>query len=144
MSSKPETTFTKAVNDKLPPGRHDPYWMKNNNQYTSGIWDVWYSGNVADLWVEYKFIVLPKGGDVIIKPQLSKLQEDWGWERHAEGRNMAVIIGCKEGGVVFENLEWESEITAAAFKVRIQSRLELAGWIMERVQKPTQRKRKLK
>lgn len=142
MSSKPETSFTKSIHDKLPPGRKNPYWMKNSNQYTSGIWDCWYSGHSADLWVEYKFIAVPKRGDTVIKPELSALQEEWGRQRMAEGRNVAVIVGCKEGGVVFENLEWESEITAAAFKVRIQSRQELADWIIGRVQRtiPTKRK----
>lgn len=142
MSAKPETTFTKSVHDKLPLGRKDPYWMKNSNTYTSGIWDVWYSGTALDMWVEYKFIVVPKLGATIIKPELSALQEKWGRERMAEGRNMAVIVGCKDGGVIFENLEWESEITAAAFKVRIQSRAELARWIIDRVQKPSRPKRK--
>lgn len=134
MSAKPETTFTGAIHKHLPPGRTDPYWMKNSNTYTAGIWDVWYSGTAADLWVEYKFIVIPKRGETIIKPELSALQEKWGRERMAEGRNVAVIVGCKEGGVIFQNLEWESEITAAAFKVRVQSRAELAAWIINQVQ----------
>jgi hypothetical protein len=116
--------------------------MKNNNQYTSGIWDVWYSGMEADLWVEYKFITVPKGGDVIIKPQLSALQQAWGRDRLYEGRNLAVIVGCKDGGVIFENLEWESDITSAAFKVRVQSRKEIADWIIARVQKQARIKRK--
>lgn len=134
MSAKPESTFTGAVHKYLPPGRTHPYWMKNSNTYTSGIPDVWYSGIAADLWVEYKFIVVPVRGDTIIKPELSALQMDWARKRMAEGRNVAVIIGCKDGGVIFENLEWESGITAAAFKVRVQSRKEIAEWIMDYVQ----------
>lgn len=127
--SKPETTFIASVHRHLPPGRKNPYWMKNNNQYTSGIWDVWYSGPLADLWVEYKW--LDRIPQKSFTPALSALQFDWGRERLAEGRNMAVIVGCKEGGVIFENLEWESELTNAAFKVQIRSRQEIAEWIMQ-------------
>jgi hypothetical protein len=130
MSAKQETTFIGGVHKQLPPGRRDPYWMKNNNQYTSGIWDVWYSGSTADLWVEYKFIDVPLRASTLILPNLSELQLQWGRERHKEGRNVAVIVGCKEGGVIYENLEWEREMSAAAFKVMVRSRAEIAKWIM--------------
>lgn len=134
MSAKQETTFIGGVHKKLPPGRRDPYWMKNSNTYTAGIWDVWYSGTAADLWVEYKFIEVPKRGNTLILPALSELQLEWGRQRRNEGRNVAVIVGCKEGGVIFENLEWESELSASAFKVLIRSREEIAGWIIGQVQ----------
>lgn len=130
MSAKPETTFINAVHAHLPPGRKTPYWMKNNNTYTAGIWDCWYSGANGDMWIEYKFLDrIPVQKPFV--PGLSELQLDWGRQRHAEGRCMAVIVGCKEGGVIFEDLEWESEITNAAFKVRIQSRKEIADWILQ-------------
>ena len=106
--SKPETAFTAGVHKHLPPGREDPYWMKNNNLYTSGIWDVWYSGPFRDLWVEYKFIELPKRAGTPIYPGLSELQLDWGRNRQVEGRNLAVVIGCKEGGIILrEPVAWE-------------------------------------
>lgn len=132
----PENTFIESVHRHLPPGRTDPYWMKNNNLYTSGIWDCWYSGPAADLWVEYKFITVPKRGDTMIMPALSALQVDWGHKRLQEGRNMAVIVGCKDGGVIFENLEWEAEIASAAFKVRVRHRAEVAQWLMTRTMLP--------
>lgn len=141
MAAKPENTFIASVHKFLPPGRHDPYWMKNNNEYTSGIADCWYSGALDDLWVEYKFIVIPKRGTTLLKPELSALQEQWCHGRMAEGRNVAVIVGCKEGGVIFQNLEWESEISAAAFKVRVQDRKEIANWIIDQTQRsPAKRK----
>lgn len=133
--SKPETTFTGAVHKHLPPGREEPYWMKNNNVYTAGIWDVWYSGESADLWVEYKFIVLPKRDTTPILAELSELQLDWGRKRYAEGRNLAVIIGCKEGGVVLWDKDWELPMTAYDFKKQMKSRKELADWIINYTQK---------
>ncbi len=141
MSAKPETTFISGVHNHFPSGRKDPYWMKNNNVYTGGIWDVWYSGKAGDLWVEYKYldrIPIQKP----FMPALSALQLDWGRERFAEGRNLAVIVGCRDGGVIFEGLEWESEITNAAFKVRIQSRQEIADWIIKNTAGAVRKKRK--
>lgn len=128
--SKPETTFTAAVHKHLPPGRSDPYWMKNNNLYTSGIWDVWYSGVAADLWVEYKFIVLPKRDDTLIHPGLSDLQLEWGEKRFHEGRNLAVIVGCKEGGVILRDREWEWAYGRSTFLPRLMTRKEIAEWII--------------
>lgn len=133
--SKPETTFTGAVHKHLPPGREEPYWMKNNNVYTAGIWDVWYSGAAADIWVEYKFIVLPKRDTTMIEPDLSELQIKWGRDRHAEGRNLAVIVGCKEGGVLMLNRGWEEPISTADFKDALMSRKQLADWIINFTQK---------
>lgn len=129
--SKPETTFTAGVHKHLPPGRSEPYWMKNNNIYTAGIWDVWYSGFGRDLWVEYKFITLPKRETTLIDPGLSELQKDWGKDRIDEGRNMAVIVGCKEGGVIMtKQTEWMRPWTRTEFMSRLQSRADIAEWIM--------------
>lgn len=133
--SKPETTFTGAVHKYLPPGREEPYWMKNNNVYTAGIWDVWYSGAAADLWVEYKFIVMPKLDTTMILPELSALQLKWGRDRYAEGRNLAVIVGCKEGGVILWDKDWENPISTAEFKQDLLSRKEIANWIINYTQK---------
>jgi hypothetical protein len=130
--SKPETTFTAGVHKHLPPGREDPYWMKNNNLYTSGIWDVWYSGPFRDLWVEYKFIELPKRDDTMIDFGLSELQKQWGRDREREGRNLAVIVGCKEGGVILRGPSvWEPTMTRERFAGLLVSRKNIAQWIMD-------------
>lgn len=135
MAQKPETTFTASVHKHLPPGREKPYWMKNSNAYTAGIWDCWYSSDAADLWVEYKFIVLPKRDTTLIEPDLSELQLKWGRDRYAEGRNLAVIVGCKEGGVILWDKDWENPIPTAEFKQDLLSRKELADWIINYTQK---------
>lgn len=141
MAKKPETTFIESVHDHLPPGRENPYWMKNNNEYTSGIADCWYSGKQADLWIEYKFLDKIPVKEAFV-PALSALQVDWCKKRSMEGRNVAVVVGCKEGGVIFDNCDWENPITNAAFKVRIQSRKEIAEWIMARTSPPQRKPRK--
>jgi hypothetical protein len=126
MASKPETTFTHSVHRHLPVTL---YRMKTHNPYLSGPADVWYSGRGGDLWVEYKFEVLPKRATTLVQPGLSALQTDWLRARHGEGRNVAVIVGCREGGVIYRALEWEAAMPLAQFRARLQDRAALAAFI---------------
>jgi hypothetical protein len=131
MSAKPETTFTNSVNKHLP---STVYHMKNNNPYLGGVPDVWYSGAGADLWVEYKFITMPKRVDTVIKIDLSKLQQEWLKGRHAEGRFVGVIVGHKDGGVWLPNEDWDDTFTAVDFLRLHKTRKELAAIIQRLVQ----------
>ena len=128
MARKAETTFISSVHKHLPLGVHRE---KMNNPYRSGTADVWYSGR-ADLWIEYKFIpALPKKAKTMIVLDLSENQKIWLRQRFDEGRSVAVICGCKDGGVVFTHpVAWERGITADAFEIWIRSRAELASWIL--------------
>ena len=121
----PESTFIKGVHRYIPEG---VYWMKNHNQYNGGIPDVWYSGDRADLWIEYKFIEVPKRGETIIDLSglLSALQQDWLAKRYAEGRNVAVIVGSADGGVWYDKLGWQVPITTKTFLSRLADRKTLA------------------
>ena len=127
----PENTFIASVH------RHLPTWlyrMKNHNQYNGGIADVWYSGE-KDLWVEYKFITVPKRPDTVIdlinKPPkgdsvISALQQQWLKNRHLEGREVGVIVGTKNGGVWFPGIDWDITYTTQQFTSWIETRAELA------------------
>ena len=131
MAVKPETTFSKGVLAHIP---RDVYHMKNNNPYLGGVPDLWFSGNSADLWVEMKYLPrVPRRDSVVPTELLSKLQAQWLERRHKEGRQVAVIIGCPDGGVVLPGITWQDEISATSFVARIQSRPALAQWIIERV-----------
>ena len=131
MAVKPETTFSKGVLSHIP---RSVYHMKNNNPYLGGVPDLWFSGNSADLWVEVKYLPrVPRRDSVVPTELLSKLQAQWLERRHREGRQVAVIIGCPDGGVVLPGITWQDEISAASFVERIQSRPALAQWITERV-----------
>ena len=113
------------------------YHMKNNNQFIAGIPDVWYSGKARDIWIEYKFIVVPKRSSTIIVPALSSLQMDWLRNRRSEGRFVAVAVGCKEGAVFLdEPALWEGGLTTEAFRASMISRRGLAELIGEFVTKP--------
>jgi len=133
----PENTFIGSVHRHLPA---QLYHMKNHNMYNGGIADVWYSGTRADLWVEYKFIVTPKRDETVIDitagkdPALSRLQQDWLKARCKEGRNVGVIVGCKEGGVWLPGLAWVTPLKTVEFKNCLQSRSDLARTILALVQ----------
>ena len=130
--SGPENTFIASVHRYLPDA---VYRMKNHNQYNGGIPDVWYSGSKADLWVEYKFITLPKKDDTLIdltalkNPILSNLQQQWLAERHKEGRNVAVVVGSKLGGVWMPKLDWSVTLSTYSFREHTISRNAIAETI---------------
>lgn len=99
MSRKPESGFIARVHNHL---QKSVWREKMYNPYRSGTPDVWYSGKVNDLWVEYKYIPrLPKKTTTIIPINLSALQEQWIKNRSEEGRNVWVIVGCPQGGSVY-------------------------------------------
>lgn len=131
MSQGPETTFINSVHAHLP--KH-LYRMKNHNQYNGGIADCWYSGDKRDLWVEYKYYVVPKRESSLISlvdgrsPPLSKLQQQWIAQRSAEGRNVWLIIGSKDGGVILERPwpRWNEPMTAKQFVSYLQPRKVIA------------------
>lgn len=127
MSSKPETTFIHSIHRHLP---KEVYREKMANPYRGGTPDVWYSGMKRDLWVEYKFI--PKlAVRVPNKTGLSELQLIWLRDRQAEGRNVAVIVGHPEGGMIF-HAPFVKEIDTATLLQNTLTRSQLAGWIYHR------------
>lgn len=132
--STPENSFRNAVNVKISPKVHRE---KMHNPYRGGTFDQWYSGISGDLWVEYKWLPkIPKKG--IVLPKLSSLQNLWGTGRALEGRQVYVVIGTPEGGVVFEVYErnyfsfypgWATGISIEVFRTLLKSKQELADWI---------------
>ncbi len=131
MSVGPENTFRGSVHKYLRP---DLYHMKNTNQFVGGVPDDWYSGG-KDLWIEYKFIVVPKRDETVIdlvsgkKPEISYLQQEWLESRHKEGRRVGVIVGCKAGGVWFPGISWRQNLTANKFRAAIMPRPDVARLI---------------
>ena len=130
MSAKPESTFIRGVHDKFVKA---PHYEKMHNPYRGGTWDVWYSGLLGDLWIEYKWMKkYPLRG--IIHPDLSPLQKNWGWARHQEGRNLAVVIGTPAGGVLLENpMHWLNGVHVSVCRNHFtRSKQELACWVLSK------------
>lgn len=97
-----ESSFWQALRKKLVPR---VYALKINLRFVAGIPDAWLSGNLEDLWIELKYIqTLPP----VIEPTelLSTLQQEWLKARHAEGRNVGVLIGSSDGHLYFPSLSW--------------------------------------
>jgi len=127
MPIKPESTFIKGVHSFLPISK--VYHMKNNNNYVGGIPDVWYSGRICALWVEYKFLPITKPTAPVI-PDLSHQQLRWIKDRLREGRHVWTIVGSKKGGVIFYDIEeMEKGIPAVDYMKRLITRKELANMI---------------
>lgn len=121
MATKPETTFIKGVH-KYVTGM---YFMKNNNPYLAGIPDVWYSGFVRDLWIEYKYLPKPPA---FIVPDLSPQQLRWIRMRKLEGRDIWTIVGMPAGGIVIKDYDAMLEGVSLA-DYDVLSRKELGAYI---------------
>jgi hypothetical protein len=127
VSQKRENTFISGVHRHL----NDVYKEKTSNPWRRGIADVWYSGNKNDLWIEYKYILkIPKRTDIV--PDLSDLQAEWLAGRESEGRNVAVVVGCPEGCVLYRQGNWLKPETPDGFRSKLITKKELADWIRRR------------
>jgi len=132
MSKKPENVFIASVHRHLP---DELYKMKNHNTYTAGVFDVWYSAKPKDLWVEYKYLThIPRSEHIVL--DLSELQQQWGADRAAEGRNVWVILGLKDGGIIFHIDEARRIFRQEELLPRVISRREIADWIQPQTMGP--------
>jgi len=137
---KPESAFMTGVYKYLPP-LSELHREKMANPYRGGTADWWYRGRVTDLWIEAKYITIPARLSTLIAIPppgrlLSPLQADWLASRHAEGRNVWVLVGSRSGGVIFQGVSWEKPITAGDFTARLMTRQQLAERISAFVQGP--------
>jgi hypothetical protein len=124
VSQKAENAFIQSVHRHLPP-ESELHREKMANPYRSGTADVWYSGR-RDLWIEYKYIEVPKRASTEVCIALSPLQREWLARRYSEGRSVWVVVGARPGGVIFRDVEWEHPIRADAFVCRMLDRKSIA------------------
>jgi hypothetical protein len=105
-----------------------------NNPYRGGTADWWYSGYVRDLWIEYKYVQkLPKSVPIVLN--LSALQKLWLRDRYKEGRNIMVILGHPNGGVILQDLNWEEPLTTEQVLANTLDRKALANFIFNFTEK---------
>jgi len=130
MASKPENTFIASVHKKFSGGK--PYFEKMYNPLRSGTPDVYYSGDVGSMWIEYKFLPrIPRSAEIL--PDLTPRQRRWIDSRHDEGRNVAVVLGTPDGGVIYRNKEWNTPLSSTELKARLVPKEEVARWIKSQV-----------
>ncbi len=134
MASKPETTFYTSVHRFLPP-LSQLHREKMANPYRGGTADHWYDAT-RDLWVEWKFIKVPKRDDTVIDfvngkdPIISNLQQEWIKGRYANNRHVWIIVGCEDGGVIMEHpFQWQAPWTAKQFREKLLPRKNIAARI---------------
>lgn len=121
---KPESRYIGLIHKRLP----TVYCEKNNNPYRSGTPDVWYSGDLGDLWIEYKYIPKIPTRSLTV-PDLSDRQKRWLGNRLDEGRNLAVVLGTPKGGVIYRDRAWLLPLTPVELCDQIVSNDEVANWI---------------
>ena len=128
--SKPETRYYTGVHKLLP---REVHREKMHNVYRGGTADVWYSGNLDDLWAEYKWLAkLPKKAPVRLDKLLSPLQQLWLTGRHEEGRNIVVILGTPEGAWVFEGAAWKEPLDPNVIRTQGLTKQKVADYINNR------------
>ena len=129
MAVKQETTFYRSILKHLPSSL---YRLKMYNPFVAGPADHWVSGPTADVWIEWKWLTVPKRPATRVTLGLTGPQSTWLEERSNEGRNVIVIAGCKAGGVIFTERSWEVPITQKEFVKRLVDRKSIAAWIEEK------------
>lgn len=132
VSSKPETTFTRFINNLLIP---DIYHLKMANPYIGGPPDVYYEGNAGILFVEYKYVpTFPPTLDLTKNNQLTRLQADWLARAESNGVQCAVIVGCQSDGLILEGQEaWRRPVGRTEWLATKSTRREIADWITRKV-----------
>ena len=118
-----EHGFIKSITNKLP---KEIYRWKIQALMNNGVPDCYFSGPAGDLWVEFKFIKLPKRESTLIKPNLSALQLKWLDGRYDEGRTVAVIIGSNINSAILIDKQWYSVITNHSF---VFCKQDIVKWI---------------
>ena len=95
-----EHSFIRSVHRLLP---KDVYRWKINDNFAGGVPDAYYSGPKGDVWIEYKYVKLPKKDHSEVRFGASAQQILWLCERKKEGRNVLLVVGSDEGVVVFDS-----------------------------------------
>jgi len=97
-----EHSFIRSVHRRLP---KEVYRWKINDNFAGGVADAYYSGNGGDLWIEYKYVKLPKRDDSKVTFGTSAQQRLWLTERLMEGRNVLLVVGSAEGVLITNDVE---------------------------------------
>ena len=111
------------------------YYWKINDNFEGGVADAYYS-DATDCWIEYKYVALPKRPSTVMRFGLSPLQQAWLKARHAQGRNVGVIVGSPGGAAIYPGISWDKDITCAEFSVDLAGIEQVAAYILACTSKP--------
>ena len=96
-----EHGFIKAVHRHIP---SEVYRWKIHDTYTGGVPDAFYCGPAGSLWVEYKYIKLPKRKTTVVTFGLSELQQIWLTKMAGYGQTTLLAVGWQQSTQVFYGL----------------------------------------
>jgi len=93
------------------------YYLKINLRFGQGVPDVWLSGSKQDLWMEAKYAqkIPPLLTLTDDRYWLSRPQQEWLVKRHAEGRNVAVLVGSPKGDIFLPGITFQRPIPRDEF-----------------------------
>ena len=98
-----EHSFVKSIHRSLP---SQIYRWKIHDTYTAGVPDALYAGPSGILFVEYKWVNLPKRDTTNINLGLSALQINWLNRFHLYGHSVMVAVGTAYGVLALSDKCW--------------------------------------
>jgi hypothetical protein len=125
-----EHGFIKAVHRHLSP---EVYRWKIHDTYTGGVPDAFYMGPAGSLWVEYKYVKLPKRDTTVVTFGLSMLQISWLTKAQMCGQLVAVIVGFERSAVVVTNPRFFKNKIKRELQEEAISFQQTASWIERHV-----------
>lgn len=129
-----EHTFVRALHRRLP--RSEIYAWKINDKFQGGVPDAMYMGPGGLLWVEYKYIkAYPKRNKTMMKLGLSENQKLWLTRAHANGQQVAVVVGCEKDAVILDHPGAWRDMTAEDFATKARPYEEVMDYIQSKVKK---------
>ena len=142
MTRKPENKFMDAVHSQLDPDTI--YKLKITPVFSSGEPDVLYEGYAKDLFVEYKFLELPKRYSTMIyfDKLLSEKQVRWLTRRMERTANSDrpppyLAVGCKVDdkyqGILIPYIPGMCPISTDTFRGSLSSAKDIASRILSMV-----------
>jgi hypothetical protein len=125
-----EHGFIKAVHRHLSP---EVYRWKIHDTYTGGVPDAFYMGPAGSLWVEYKYVTLPKRSTTVVTFGLSQLQIAWLTKAQMCGQLAVVIVGYERSAVVVTDPQLFKGMTKTQLQDEALSFQLTANWIESHV-----------
>ena len=119
-----EHSWTRGFRTDLRKVGGDTYEWKINDNFTNGVPDLFLEGITRDLWVEIKYITLPKREKTIVRPYnlLSGNQKLWLDRRYARRQDAILLLGTDKGAVILTGGQWANEYSDGELALLATSR----------------------
>ena len=120
-----EHGFVRSVHRQLSP---DIFVWKINDKYAGGVPDAFYAGPARCLFIEYKYVKLPKRDTTLVKTSLSEQQKLWLDRMSGMDKHVALVIGSVLGNIIIDK-NWDYPVTSELFRRHAVSTKAVAQWI---------------